>query len=200
MIEARHLMRANRCGKLFLAGLLITIFWMLPENILAQENIDRNGFFLGAWAGYGRMNVHTDNISRNTYGTFALSFRGGYTVTSKAVIGLEINGWTLKAYDIKNPSKGESVSNISLFIDYFPFQDLPLYIAAGGGQLSYTNNSTEVNGRDKGGSWFFGSGYEIPISNNYNLVPQIRYGQGNFTGGNFRVYELALGINWYSGK
>jgi len=173
---------------------------MLPENIFSQEKVDRNGFILGGWAGYGLMNVHTDNISRNSYGTFALSFRGGYTIISKAVIGLELNGWTLKAYDIKDPSKGESVSNVSLFLNYFPFKDLPLYITGGGGQLSYTNNSPEVNGRDKGGSWFVGSGYEIPISYNFNLVPQIRYSQGNITGGNFRVYELAFGINWYSGN
>ena len=193
-------MRTKQLRKIFLAGLFITIIWMLPEIILAQENVDRNGFVLGGWAGYGQMNVNTDNISRSSYGTFALGFSGGYAITSKIVMGLELNGWTLKAFDTKDPSRGESISNISIFINYFPIVGLPLFIEGGGGQLSYTNNSPNVNGRDKGGSWFVGSGYEIPISKKLMLVPQIRYSQGNFTGGDFKVYELALGMKWYSGK
>jgi len=192
--------RTNKWIKIFLAGLFIIIIWMLPEIILAQENVDRNGFVLGGWAGYGQMNVNTDNISRSSYGTFALGFSGGYTITSKIVMGIELNGWTLKAFDTKDPSRGESISNISIFINYLPIVGLPLFIEGGGGQLSYTNNSSNVNGRDKGGSWFVGSGYEIPISKKLITVPQIRYSQGNFTGGDFKVYELALGIKWYSGK
>jgi len=192
--------RTNKWMKLFLAVFFITINWMLPETILAQDNVDRNGFVLGGWAGYGQMNVNTDNISRSSYGTFALGFSGGYAITSKIVMGIELNGWTLKAFDTKDPSRGESISNISIFINYFPIVGLPLFIEGGGGQLSYTNNSPNVNGRDKGGSWFVGSGYEIPISKKLIIVPQIRYSQGNFTGGDFKVYELALGIKWYSGK
>ena len=193
-------MRTKQLRKIFLAGLFITIIWMLPEIILAQENIDRNGFVLGGWAGYGQMNVNTDNISRSSYGTFALGFSGGYAITSNIVMGIELNGWTLKAFDTKDPSRGESISNISMFANYFPVDNMPLFIEGGGGQLSYTNNSPNVNGRDKGGSWFVGSGYEIPISKKLMLVPQIRYSQGNFTGGDFKVYELALGMKWYSGK
>jgi hypothetical protein len=193
-------MRANRWIKLFVLGLLITIFCMPPEIILAQDKADRSGFLFGGWAGYGQMNVSTDNDSSNSHGTFALSFRGGYAVMSNVVIGLELNGWTIEAYNLEDPSKGESVSNVSLFFNYFPFKDLPLYITGGGGQLSFTNNNPEVDGRDNGGSWFVGSGYEIPLSKNLNFVPQIRYCQGDFTGGSFDVYELAVGINWYSGK
>jgi len=146
------------------------------------------------------MNVNTDNISRSSYGTFTLGLSGGYTITSKLIMGIELNGWTLKAFNTEDPSEGESVSNVSIFINYFPFVNHPLFIDGGGGRLSYTNNSPNVNGRDKGGSWFVGSGYEIPISNKLVLVPQIRYSQGNFTGGDFEVYEIALGTRWYSGN
>lgn len=194
------MMRANRWIKVFLLCLLITIFWMPPETISAQEKPVRSGFFVGGWAGYGQMNVDTDNDSSNSNGTFALSFRGGYAVTPDVLIGLELNGWTLKAYDVEDPSKGESLSNISLFFNYYPLKDLPLYITGGGGRLSYTNNSPKVDGRDSGTSWFVGSGYEIPLSQHINFVPQIRYCRGDFTGGNFDVYEVAVGINWYSEK
>jgi hypothetical protein len=186
--------------RLLIVGLFITIIWMLPEIILAQDNVDRNGFVLGGWAGYGKMNVNTDNNSRSSYGTFTLGFSGGYAITSKIVIGIELNGWTLKAFDTRDPSKGESISNISIFVNYFHIVGLPLFIEGGGGQLSYTNNSSNVTGRDRGSSWFVESGYEVPISKKTIVFPQFRYSQGNFTGGNFKVYELALGMKWYSGK
>ncbi len=193
-------MKANRFRMLSCILLFVFLLWVLPGKIYAQEKTDRNGFVLGGWAGYGQINVNADNTSRSSYGTFALGFKGGYAITSTAIIGLELNGWTLKGYNNNDPSKGESVSNISLFANYFPLDNLPLYVAGGVGQVSYTNNSPGVNGRDKGGSWFIGSGYEIQITNKVMLVPHIRYSQGNITGGNFRVYKLALGINWYSGK
>ena len=146
------------------------------------------------------MNVNAENVSRSSCGTFAFGLSGGYAITSRVVMGMEFNGWTLKAFDTQDPSKGESVSNVAVFINVFPFHQLPLFIEGGGGQLFYTNNSPNVNGRDKGGSWFLGSGYEVPISESFVFVPQIRYGQGNFTGGDFHVVELSVGIRWYSGK
>lgn len=186
--------------KLFLVGFFMAMICMLPETISAQDNVDRNGFVLGGWAGYGRMHVNTENASGSSYGTFALGFRGGHTITSRVVMGMELNGWTLKAFDTRDPSRGESVSNISIFANYFPVAGLPLFLEGGGGRLSYTNNSPNVSGRDKGSSWFVGSGYEIPTSQKLIIVPQVRYSQGNFTGGDFNVYEFALGMKWYSGK
>ena len=193
-------MSATRSGKLSGAFLFLFFLWMLPGEMYAQENIDRNGLFLGGSAGYGQADVNTDNISRGSYGSFAFGLKGGYAIASRAILGLEFNGWTLTAFSTEDPSKGESVSNISLYFAFFPVNTLPIYISGGGGRLSYTNNSPEVNGRDKGSSWFIGSGYEIPITKNLMWVPQIRYSQGNISGGNFRVYELALGLHWYSGK
>jgi hypothetical protein len=185
---------------LFLACLLLSALTIAQGKLLAQENVDRTGYVIGGSAGYGSVDVHTTEVAKDSYGTFALGFRGGYAVTPHAVIGVELNGWTLKAYNTEDPTKGESVSNVSVFVNYFPFRELPIYITAGGGLLSYTNNSPEVNGRDSGSSWFVGSGYEIPLSEEIMLVPQLRYSEGDFTGGDFRVYELALGVNWYFGK
>ena len=193
-------MRENRWRTLITACLIVSILGISPEKISAEEYIGRTGIVIGGWAGYGLMDVNTEDSSRSSHGRFALGFKGGYAITSRVIMGLELNGWTLKAYNIKDPSKGETVSNVSIFINYFPFKYLPIYFAGGGGQISYTNNSPSVNGRDKGGSWFFGSGYEYQISNKLMLVPQIRYSQGNFTGGNFNVYEIALGMNWRSGS
>lgn len=192
-------MRTNLAKKLLLPVLIVSISWMLPERTLAQENAYRNGFVLGGWAGFGQVNLDSGNISRSSNGTFTLGFTGGYAITSRFVLGVEVNGWTLKSYNLEDPSQGESISNVSIGINYFPFV-LPLFIDAGVGQASYTNNSPNVSGRDKGVSWFLGSGFELPINEKLVFVPQLRYSQGNFTGVDFTVVEVTLGIRWYSGK
>lgn len=185
----------------FLTVLLFSVLAIAQGASLARENVDRTGYVIGASAGYGSVDVHTTEVSKDSYGTFALGFRGGYAVTPHAVIGIELNGWTLKPYDFNDdPTKGESVSNVSLFVNYFPFEEIPIYITGGAGQLSYINNSAEVNGRDSGSSWFAGGGYEISLSKEIMLVPQFRYSEGEFTGGDFSVYEFAVGVNWYPGK
>jgi hypothetical protein len=207
MLAAWQSLRSRVCRELFLACLFIATFTisngeLKAQENLAQEKIDRTGYMIGGSAGYGSVDVHTAEVSKDSYGTFALGFRGGYAVNPHAVIGIELNGWTLKPYDYngRDPAKGESVSNVSLFVNYFPLAEIPVYIAGGAGQLTYTNNSQEINGRDSGSSWFAGGGYEIPISKETMLVPQFRYSQGQFTGGDFAVYEFAIGLHWYPGK
>lgn len=193
-------MRVSRWSVLVQTCCMAPLLWFSPGEASAEEGINRDGlFFAGVAGGYGLVKVHTENGSENSEGTFALGFRGGYAINSAIMAGVELNGWTLKAYDYNDPSKGESVSDISIFINYFPFNQSVMYFTGGVGQISYTNNSPAVNGRDKGGSWFVGGGYEYKWAEKISVVPQIRYSQGNFTGGSFNVYEIAIGVNWYSG-
>lgn len=200
MIIAWQSLRAKAWRVFSLACLVSSPLLLVDGKLLAQESVERSGIVVGASAGYGSIDVHTAEISKDSYGTFALGFRGGYAFNPHIVAGLELDGWTLKPYDLEDPSKGESVSNVSLFLNYFPFQEFPIYISAGIGYLSYSNNSPDVNGRDSGESWFVGSGYEIPLSKEMMLVPQLRYSEGDFTGGDFAAYEVTIGINWYLGK
>ena len=186
--------------KLFLVAGVLFLFLILPEVILAQKNTYRNGFMVGGWAGYGQINLNTSTISNSSHGTFALGFCGGYAIYSKVVMGMELNGWTSKTSNLEDPAEGESISNVSIFLNYFPIENLPLFLAGGGGKISYINNIPDVTGRDKGWSWFVGSGYEIPVIKRLVIVPQIRFSRGNFTDGNYQVYELAVGLKWYSGK
>ena len=194
----RHAGRGMRIALSLLAFLAAAAAFPAPGHAL--DRIDRSGFALGIGAGYGSVDVRADNVSRNSYGSFALGFRCGYAVAPYAVVGLELNGWTLKGYDAGDPSKGESLGNSSLFVDAFPVGQIPFYLAGGVGRLSYSNNRPGGGGRDTGRSWFLGAGYEIPISARWQAVPQLRYSRGRFTGGNFGVYELSVGLNWYSGR
>lgn len=190
-------MRKNSKGWLFILCLSACVLFVNVNSVHAEGKITRKGFEMGGYLGYGLVNVKADDVGKSSYGSFALGFQGGYAVTPRSIIGLEVNGWTLEAYNNEDPSEGESVSNISLFMNYFPSEMVPLYISVGGGQVSYMNNSPRVNGRDRGISWFLGSGYEIPLTDNMMLAPQIRYTRGDITDGNFGVFELSIGMHWY---
>jgi hypothetical protein len=171
---------------------------MQPRILFARENIEPGEFVFGGWAGYGHVNVVEAGSGASSGGAFSLGFSGGYAIASSAVIGLEVNGWTLKAYDINDPSRGESISNFSGYVNYFPLVDSPVYVAVGAGRTTYVNNSPALGGRDQGGSWFAGTGYEYPISGQLMLEPRLRYSHGNFSGGNYHVLEMALGMSWHT--
>ena len=196
--KGNNQVRTIRWNRNFIIWLVIAYIGILPKLLFAQDFVEPNTFSFGGWAGYGSVDMSKDISTDSPQSAFALGFRAGYSISSKAIVGLELNGWTLKAYDIWDPSKGESISNISIFVNYFPANDVPIYLTGGAGQTSYTNNSPTVSGRDNGGSWFVGSGYEYPITKQTKLVPQIRYSQGSFGNGSYHVYELTLGLNWYA--
>jgi hypothetical protein len=191
-------MSAIRWRRLSLAILLMSFIGMQPRMLFAREYIEPGEFVFGGWAGYGHVNVVETGSAASSGGAFALGFRAGYAIASSTVIGLEVNGWTLKPYDINDPSKGESISNFSVFVNYFPVVNSPVYVAGGAGRTTYVNNSPALSGRDQCGSWFVGTGYEYPISGQFMLEPQLRYSHGNFSGGNYHVLEMVLGMSWHT--
>jgi len=175
---------------------------LVPSVSFAQDELERNGFVLGAWAGYGAMKLNTryPAAASSSSGTLAMGIKVGYALGTRVTAGVEANGWTLHAYDNTDPTRGEALSNASLFANYFPLETLPLFFEAGGGETTYINNAPAVSAHDTGSQRFVGAGYEYALSGGFFLVPQVRYARGDFGGGNFRVWEAALGVTWYSGR
>lgn len=187
-------MSAKQWGGGFAATLLICSIGVQP--VQAETYLKPDKFLLGGWAGLGHVSLDINNTPSRSENALAMGFRAGYATTSRVLIGFEFNGWTLKSYDFNDPSKGESISNFSAFINYFPMEDSPVFVTGGAGRSSYTNNSPTVSGREHGGSWFVGTGYEYPISAQLMLEPQLRYSHGNFSGGQYHVIEMAVGVSW----
>lgn len=189
-------MAAMRRWGISAAILLLGCIGMQPNSVFAETFLKPGTYLFGGWAGLGHVSLVANNSAYRSENAFALGFSAGYAMTSYALIGLELNGWLLKSYDYNEPSRGESISNTSVYIHYFPMDDTPAYIAGGAGRSSYTNNSPTVSGRDHGGSWFVGTGYEYTISDQLMLEPQLRYSHGNFSGGQYHVIEMAVGVSW----
>jgi hypothetical protein len=163
----------------------------------AQDNSIRNGFTFGGNIGYGCMKINHDNSPHESDSTFALGLHGGYAITPKIIAGIELNGWTIKASNLRDPSAGEFINNYSMFVNVFPFE-IPVYFTGGGGVSRYRNNSPDVDGGESGNGWFLGCGYEIPITDTFMCAPQIRYSKGNFSGGDYDVTEVSISFHWYS--
>lgn len=165
----------------------------------AQGNSELKGLTLGGNIGYGRINYNYDNKAHQTEDTLALGFQGGYAITRNIILGVEFNGWTLEGFDLWDMTKGESVSNYSLFADLFPF-NAPLYFVGGAGVSRYINNNPDIEGRESGTALFIGLGYEFPITKSLKYAPQIRYSRGSYSGGDYYAAELAIAVHWYAGK
>jgi hypothetical protein len=189
-------MSAIRWNRISAAALLLCCIGMQPQSVHADTFLRPDKFLFGGWAGIGHVSLDANNNAGRSENALALGFRAGYATTSRALIGVEFNGWTLKSYDINNPAKGESISNFSAFINYFPMYDSPVFVTGGAGITSYVNNTPTVSGRENGGSWFVGTGYEYPVSEQLMLEPQLRYSQGSFSGGKYHVIEMAVGVSW----
>ena len=195
---------------LFKFIIMCFLLFILAHTSHAQDNIIRKGFTFGTSLGYGSIKYEHQNMPTKD-DSFAFGLKVGYAITQNIISGLEVNGWTIQAfndyaynyyyyYDYNEPSEGESISNISLFINMFPFKERPFYIIGGVGKTYYDNYDQNADIRETGTSFSIGCGYEIPISEHWRFAPQYKYSKGNFTGGEYRVSEISIAFHWYSGR
>lgn len=193
--------------RLFQFIVICFLLSVLANESYAQDNINRKGFTLGTSLGYGSINYEHKDI-RASEDSFAFGLQAGYAITPNIIVGLEANGWTIEAfnnyvcyyyyyYDYDEPSKGESISNISMFLDVFPFNNSPFYITGGVGKGYYEKYGRYDYYEDEGPTWFLGCGYEFPITNSITYAPQFRYSKGNFHYGDYNVAELSIALHLY---
>lgn len=145
--------------------------------------------------GAGQLRLSSDQIQGNRTTLFALGFAGGYRPMDMVRVGLHLNGWLLQAFDLNNPTVGESVSNTGLVVDVFPMRRTPLFARGGFGLSTYTNNRPlGINGRGPG--WEAGSGYEIPIHGRVNLVPMVEWAEGGLGTGSPDTFPTQTGLHY----
>jgi hypothetical protein len=212
--------------RLFQFIILCILTFLFTHGAYAQEkeHILRKGFTLGATMGYGsaRYILNNKDVSDSS---FAFGFHGGYAITRNIVFGLEINSWMIEQYngnytdsahwydyiffdpdgddyylfhDYHESTKGESIDNVSLFLNVFPFHNSPFYLTGGAGKGFYEKIAGNKKYEDDGRAWFLGCGYEFPVDKNMTMGPQFRYSRGRFSNGNYSIAEVSLAFHWYS--
>ena len=181
---------------------------LLVFQIQAGESTGRGGFMVGFQSGYGRLNLRSDQGDDLTRRTYSMGLQGGYAVTSRVILGLEVNGWLLEPFNWHDEEKGEAVNNTMLLLHVFPIERQPVYLRAALGRAGYTANAPEKQGGSGWGSWLAGIGYEISPSQHFYIAAQISYGRGNYsdvpdilgrvTGRRYRVADISLALRWYT--
>lgn len=71
-----------------------------------------DGFRGGVEIGVG--SVRRTTTVTHTDSTFYMAFKGGYAVSGRLLLGVELGGYALDAGDLRDPSEGAGVSRIFL--------------------------------------------------------------------------------------
>jgi hypothetical protein len=159
--------------------------------------------------GEGQLKISSDQQKGDRVSSFAMGFLGGHQLGQRARVGLKLNGWLLQAFNLNDPSVGESVSNVMGLIDVFPMPEHRLFARAGVGWASYTiNRPTGTDGNGLG--WEAGTGYEIPLRGHLALAPVLEYSAGGLgsaydpvapqTGRRYSVVEFKLAAEYRFGS
>ena len=159
--------------------------------------------------GEGQLQLTSDQVSGKRHTTFALGFSGGHTLGDHARIGLEANGWLLQAFNLHDPTVGESVSNVAAVVDVFPIRSSPFFLRGGTGAAFYENRRPNASG-GSGWCWSAGAGYEVRISKNFGLAPMAMYSSGRLgdvrnattteTGRSYSVVEFKAAFIFHFGR
>jgi hypothetical protein len=185
---------------------LFTPAWAL-QVLPARAQQDRPWWVAGEF-GEGQLKLSSDQQQGSRVSTFAMGFAGGRRIGDRVRVGLHLNGWLLQAFNLNDPTVGESVSNVGGVFDVFPVRKRRLFGRGGVGWSSYTNNRpTGTNGNGLG--WEVGGGYEIPLRGQLCLAPMVEYAAGGLgdvhdptapqTGRRFSVVEFKVEAVYYFG-
>jgi hypothetical protein len=151
-------------------ALLLTLLSAHP--LLAQDATYRP-WWLEVGFGYGRFHRTSDQAPGSSTASFAEAFRAGYALGPRVRIGVSVNGWLLQAYNLTNPTLGESGTTVLALAQVFPFTR-PLFLEAGAG---YASNDSNHPGAwtTRGWGWAAGTGYRLPVTRGFSLTPALYY-------------------------
>lgn len=187
-----------------LFGLLLFCFCSLSS---AQQRAWWASFELGD----GQLQLTSDQLQGSRNASFELGFSGGHRLGQHARLGLLVNGWLLQAFNLNDPSVGESVTNIAGVVDVFPTPKIGLFLRGGAGAAIYTNNHPDGSG-GSGFAWVVGGGYEIPLNKSKTIAvaPIVDYASGHFgdaqyppttlTGRRYSVVEIKAAVVFHFGR
>ena len=202
--------RAPECDVISYGGLLgLTVPIGSSRNAPAGNEQTVRPWWVALELGEGQLKLTSDQFNRARNTLFALGFAGGHRLGNRVRVGLELNGWLLQSFNLNNPAVGESVSNVSAVVDWFPIRKTPIFLRAGPGLALYQNNRPGgFNGT--GWSWTAGMGYEIPLTEKFGLAPIVDYSAGGLgdvrntlaveTGRRYSVVEFKVAIAWHFGR
>lgn len=185
-------------------SLLVPVAMAATLPIAAQPSDAAPSYWLAGELGFGSVHLSSSQGSKNR-NALAMAVEGGMTLNPYLGLGLRLNGWTIQASNLNDPSKGESLSQALVFLRVHPAEGSRFFIRVGAGYASYTNHHPQAfSGR--GWGYSVGLGYEHPLTRRIRLVPAVNFNGGSL--GNvdnsiasirdrrYDVIDLSLGLRF----
>lgn len=177
-------------------------------QVAPAQNYQGSPWWVTGEFGEGQIKLSSDQLQGNRSATFAMGFAGGRQLGERFRAGLHVNGWLLQAFNLNDPTVGESVSNVGGSFDFFPSSKKRFFARGGVGWSSYTNNHPTGTGGN-GFGWEAGGGYEIPVHGPFGLAPLVEFASGGLgdvrsgstavTGRRYTVVEFKLEAVYHFG-
>ena len=134
------------------------------------------GFWVAGELGGGSATYNSNVLSHSNSG-LTMGLEGGYAFNSRFSLGLRLNGCSLEASNLNDPSKGESISQLAVGVRVYPIPGQGLFLRGGLGSLRYTNNHPMAF-KGSGTGFSLGAGYEFPLTKRLHFSPVVDVTQG----------------------
>ena len=193
----------------FIGSVLVSLIAGIPTAAHAQP---REGFWLGVGGGYGSAGVSCDDCGGEREGSGVAYLRGGWTLSQRALIGLDLNIWS------KSAEEGDVELTLNLYnfagsMTFYPSATSGFFMKAGAG-ISLIDVDADFEGSTltadlgTGLGLTFGAGYDVRLSRMISLTPAIGYWYGRpgdlkfgpetlFTNWRQDVVEFTVGITFH---
>ena len=156
--------------------LLVSLWAFAALSACRAQAPSQVGFWVAGELGSGSASYNSNVLSHSKTG-LAMGLEGGYAFSSRVSLGLRLNGCSLEASNLNDPSQGESISLVAAAVRVYPFPGQGLFLRGGLGSLHYTNNHP-MTFDGSGTGWFLGAGYEFPLTKRLHISPVVDVTQG----------------------
>jgi hypothetical protein len=171
---------------------------LLPRQAAAQE---RHGVWFGVSLGPGSAGVRcTECIFNDRRGAGALILNGGWTLTPRTLVGVEVDVWTQGAPDLPNSfTIALTLANVSGTLTYYPSRTSGFFVKGGAG-VAIADFDAHLDGKattinlGKGPGVIAGAGYELRKWRRVSLTAGVDYWYGRI--GDVNFLGSPLGRDW----
>jgi hypothetical protein len=186
--------------------LLLVLLARSPGPVIAQDHGVRHGFWAGLDLGYGSLRRSSDQEPARRDDTFAFALKLGTTLTPSFRPALEFNGWLLEAFNLNDPTKGESLSQDLLILQVYPWPATGFFIKGGVGRTEYTVNRPSQYGSSGWGNTL-GAGNDLRVAKDVSLSVVLTYSWGSagdvrnqlvtIANRQYRAFDVLVGITYH---
>ena len=185
--------------------MLAMLFTMVAggSSVAMGQNPRSQEFWFSIGAGYGMARARCHQCANaDSEGGLSASLRVGGRITKKALLGVEVTGWTKSEGGSSTKLGNATISGL-----FYPRRASSLFIKGGLGFAFYTeSNGQEISGM--GGGFNVGLGYDIQVAPKVSLTPVVDFSFGDvgeaqldgidtFTGWRQTLLHFGLGVTFH---